>query len=156
MTTAELVKTQHEHFAGGGFPENIHGNAIPVGARIIACVRDYFDLVGGRITRTPLTPHDAIERIRDRSGQEYDPEIVKVLIQVLPEVIDQNLNIIEAPIAARMLQPGMRLSRDIKHSEGTVLLMRGHRMNEQVIETLINLELRSDSHLKIYIEKEAS
>jgi putative nucleotidyltransferase with HDIG domain len=79
---AEAIRHHHEHWDGGGKPEGLRGDAVPLLSRIIA-VADAFDrLTHDDPNRAGLPPNEAIEKLRERAGRELDPEILKELIVI--------------------------------------------------------------------------
>ena len=76
---AELVRATHERYDGGGYPDGLAGEAIPIGARIIfAC--DAFDaMIGDRPYRLGMKPQDALAELRRCSGSQFDPAVVAAL-----------------------------------------------------------------------------
>lgn len=83
---APLVKHHHEWFTGGGYPDGLCGDQIPLGARILA-VADAFDaMTSTRPYRGPLPPDQAIEIIKtDRLGQ-FDPRAANAFIRVIERI----------------------------------------------------------------------
>ena len=70
------VTRHHERWNGSGYPGGLAGEAIPLGARIIA-VADALDaMMSERAHREPLTLDEAIEQLRQDAGQQFDPAIV--------------------------------------------------------------------------------
>jgi response regulator RpfG family c-di-GMP phosphodiesterase len=78
-----LVRHGHEHWDGGGYPDQLAGEHIPLGSRIIlAC--DAFDaMTSDRPYRAALPQSDAREELRRFSGSQFDPRIVEALLGVL-------------------------------------------------------------------------
>lgn len=73
----EIIKYHHEKYDGTGYPFGIKGEEIPVGARIIA-VADAFDsIVSNRIYRNKIELTDALNKIKETSGTQFDPIVVK-------------------------------------------------------------------------------
>lgn len=71
-----LVLHHHERWDGGGYPGNLRGSDIPLGARVIA-VADSFDaLTTDRPYRTARTREEAIKEIVRCSGTQFYPEVV--------------------------------------------------------------------------------
>ena len=71
-----IVRHHHENWDGSGYPDQICGEAIPLGARILAVVDCYDALTSDRPYRRALSPRDAFALIEERSGTMYDPAVV--------------------------------------------------------------------------------
>lgn len=75
---ARLVRSSHERYDGGGHPDGLAGEAIPIGSRIIA-VCDTFDaLTSPRPGRLALSPAGALLELRSCAGTQFDPKVVDV------------------------------------------------------------------------------
>lgn len=80
-----IVLHHHEYFNGEGYPEGLAGKAISLGGRIFA-VADSFDaLTSDRPYRQALNREYAIEKIKQGSGSQYDPEIVQAFLEVMAQ-----------------------------------------------------------------------
>ena len=78
---AELVLYHHERFDGRGYPSNISGENIPIGARIL-CIADSYDaMVNDRPYREAISKSEAITELRRCSYTQFDGEIVEVFIR---------------------------------------------------------------------------
>ena len=71
-----IVRHHHENWDGTGYPDQISGEAIPLGARILAVVDCYDALTSDRPYRRALSPRDAFALIEERSGTMYDAAVV--------------------------------------------------------------------------------
>ena len=73
----------HEKYNGKGYPDGLKSEDIPILARIIA-VADAYDAMGSdRPYRKKLNKDKILKELKDQSGKQFDPEVVKVLISVL-------------------------------------------------------------------------
>jgi diguanylate cyclase (GGDEF)-like protein/putative nucleotidyltransferase with HDIG domain len=80
-----VVRHHHERWDGCGYPDALKGDQIPLTARILS-VADCFDtLLEDRHYRRAMTREQAIEIIKGSSGAVYDPEVVRVFLEHLPE-----------------------------------------------------------------------
>ncbi len=80
---AEYVRAHHERFDGEGYPNRLHGEDIPLGARVIA-VADAFDtMTTDRSYRTALSVDYAIRELNRCSGSQFCPVAVKAFISGL-------------------------------------------------------------------------
>ena len=76
---AGIVRSHHERWDGGGYPDGLRGEEIPLGARIFA-VADAFDaLTTDRPYRPAVTVGEARARIGRDSGTHFDPRVVEAL-----------------------------------------------------------------------------
>jgi putative nucleotidyltransferase with HDIG domain len=79
-----IVRHHHEHFSGGGYPDGLRYAEIPLGARIVSVV-DAFDVMRtGRPYQAARSTEWSLDELRRESGRQFDPEIVRALIAVLP------------------------------------------------------------------------
>lgn len=80
---AEIAGAHHEHFDGSGSPNGLRGTAIPLSARIVAVVDAYDSLMHGRPDSDVQTSTAALQSIRERSGTQFDPDVVLALADVV-------------------------------------------------------------------------
>ena len=76
------INYHKERWDGKGEPEGLKGYSIPLGSRIIALADAYSALISERTYRKALSNEDAIKIIQSESGSKWDPELVKVLIEL--------------------------------------------------------------------------
>lgn len=82
----DVIEFHHEHFDGSGYTKGLRGQDIPLNARIFA-VADVFDaLTSRRVYKEAWTPEDALARIDQESGRQFDPEIVAVFRKIIPDL----------------------------------------------------------------------
>jgi putative nucleotidyltransferase with HDIG domain len=85
---AEIVYSHQEWFNGEGYPRQLKGEEIPLGARIFS-VADTFDAItSNRPYRPAQTPQAARAEIDKFSGRQFDPEIVRVFLEMPDKVWD--------------------------------------------------------------------
>ncbi|HET8630237.1 MAG TPA: diguanylate cyclase [Thermomicrobiales bacterium] len=83
-----LVRHHHERWDGQGYPLRLHGEHIPLGARIIAICDAYDTMVSDRPYRRALGHHEAVARLHADAGAQFDPRLVD-LFATLPLDADQ-------------------------------------------------------------------
>ncbi|HEY9721203.1 MAG TPA: diguanylate cyclase [Oscillatoriaceae cyanobacterium] len=82
----EAVLYHHERWDGQGYPEGLQGEAISVGARILAICDSYDAMIRGEYTDGKGIPsEEAIAEIRRCAGTQFDPNLVEVFLGVLAE-----------------------------------------------------------------------
>lgn len=73
----------HESFLGNGYPQGLSGPEIHHMARITAIADTYDAMTTKRSYNTPMRPTDAVEMIRTKLANRYDPDLLKALYEVL-------------------------------------------------------------------------
>ena len=76
---APIVRCHHEKWDGAGYPAGLKGEAIPIGARILAAVDCFDALASDRQYRRALPLDEAMAIVERESGRSFDPRIVDVL-----------------------------------------------------------------------------
>jgi len=71
-----LVRHHHERYDGRGYPDGLSGEAIPLGARLLAVVDAYDSMTSDRPYRPTLAQEEAMRRLSRGAGAQWDPEIV--------------------------------------------------------------------------------
>jgi diguanylate cyclase (GGDEF)-like protein/PAS domain S-box-containing protein len=85
LELAQFVLDHHERWDGGGYPNGLKGEKIPLESRIITVADAYDAMTSGRSYRKGLDNEEAIKEMKRCSGTQFDPEIVDVFVnQVLP------------------------------------------------------------------------
>jgi two-component system cell cycle response regulator len=80
---ARLVRSSHERWDGGGYPDGLRGDEIPLGARVVA-VCDAFDaMTTDRPYRSLVPESEAIEELRRCAGTQFDPMVVEAFCRAL-------------------------------------------------------------------------
>jgi diguanylate cyclase (GGDEF)-like protein/putative nucleotidyltransferase with HDIG domain len=82
---APLVRHEHEHWDGSGYPDGIAGTEIPMGSRIILACDAYNAMITRRPYRDPMSRADAIDELKRCAGTQFDPAVVEALLRVLAE-----------------------------------------------------------------------
>ncbi|MBR6960717.1 MAG: HD domain-containing protein, partial [Clostridiales bacterium] len=77
----------HERWDGKGYPEGLHGEVIPLSARVMS-VADVFDaLVSPRVYKPAFPLEKALSIIQEGAGTQFDPKVVEVFMDSLDEVV---------------------------------------------------------------------
>ncbi|HAG06668.1 MAG TPA: hypothetical protein DCL13_00660, partial [Peptococcaceae bacterium] len=67
------VRYHHEDYGGGGYPDGLTGDEIPLLARVIRVADAYDAMTSARSYRRPFTPEEAREELRRGAGRQFDP-----------------------------------------------------------------------------------
>jgi HD-GYP domain-containing protein (c-di-GMP phosphodiesterase class II) len=84
---ASIVGCHHERFDGGGYPNGVAGDAIPLTARIFA-IADVFDaLTSERPYKKAYGIETAMEILRRGAGHHFDPELLAIFEPLAPALL---------------------------------------------------------------------
>jgi len=75
--TADLIRSSHERVDGRGYPDGLEGDAIPLGARIIAVCDAYDAMLSERSYAVPMSSEDAFAELDRCAGTQFDPQVVR-------------------------------------------------------------------------------
>ena len=78
-----LVRSCHERYDGGGYPDGLAGEDIPLVARIVCACDAYNAMTTDRPYRAGRTPEEALAELRRCSGAQFDPDVVDALARVV-------------------------------------------------------------------------
>ena len=133
---AEIVAYQEKRYDGGGFPEDsLSGESIPAGARLLKILSDLYGFCDG---------YEVTEAAFDTLARDvgaYDPKLLRdvrdnrALLQ--GDQAAGGGRVVE--VTAAGLEPGDRLSIDLKTEAGDLVLAAGHELTAPLIEKLRNL-----------------
>lgn len=79
-----MVRHHHERFDGTGYPDGLAGDAIPLGARIIAVAETFDVLTQYTPWRDPLSCADARDEVERCADEQFDPTVVEAFLKVQP------------------------------------------------------------------------
>lgn len=150
---ARLIHGHHERFDGMGYPDGLAGEAIPLGARILALANDYDALQIGSMEDKRFSAEEAASAIRGSRGKRYDPRVVDAFLRVtgLTASPSSRPGNPEQAVRVAELEPGMVLARDIVTPEGVLLLSKDFLLDEDLISQLRNFEENDGNPLRIFI-----
>jgi HD-GYP domain-containing protein (c-di-GMP phosphodiesterase class II) len=80
--TSLLVLHHHENFDGTGYPARLRGSEIPIGARIVSVIDAFDAMVSSRPYRNGLPLEEAIRRLHESSGTQFDSAVVKSFARI--------------------------------------------------------------------------
>jgi two-component system, cell cycle response regulator len=80
-----LVRSSHERWDGMGYPDGLAGEAIPLGARIVAVCDAYDAMVSERPYKSAMPVDHALAELRRCAGSQFDPAVVEAFALVVSE-----------------------------------------------------------------------
>jgi HD-GYP domain-containing protein (c-di-GMP phosphodiesterase class II) len=84
-----IVRSCHEHWDGSGYPDGKRGEEIPLEARIILVCDAFHAMTTDRPYRKRLSVAEALRRLRQGAGTQFDPRVVDVYLRVLDDRASQ-------------------------------------------------------------------
>lgn len=79
----EIIRHEHEHWDGTGYPDGLKGEEIPLGARIIAVADVWHALLSDRPYRKAYTKEEAKKIMQDMAGKVLDPNLVELFLKIV-------------------------------------------------------------------------
>jgi HD-GYP domain-containing protein (c-di-GMP phosphodiesterase class II) len=80
---AKLVRASHEHYDGRGYPDQLRGEEIPLGARIVAVCDAFQAMTSERPYRPALPVRDALDELHRCAGAQFDPAVVRAFALIV-------------------------------------------------------------------------
>ncbi len=112
-----IVRHHHENWNGTGYPDGLKGTEIPIGARILSVVDCFDALTSDRPYRTKLADEAALEILRQRRGEMYDPLIVDTFMEHYADFLrdlDPLTDLSEKSALAAIAESASRASGPVK------------------------------------------
>jgi putative nucleotidyltransferase with HDIG domain len=77
-----IVRSSHERWDGGGYPDGLKGEQIPLEARIVSACDAFNAMTTTRSYRRAMSRDDAVAELRRHAGTQFDPMVVEALVEV--------------------------------------------------------------------------
>ncbi len=77
----------HERYDGGGYPDGLANDDIPLDARIVAVADAYDAMTSDRPYRRGLSQEETESILREGRGQQWDPIVVDTFLRIMPDVL---------------------------------------------------------------------
>jgi response regulator RpfG family c-di-GMP phosphodiesterase len=148
---AALIRSHHERYDGRGYPDQLAGDDIPIGSRVLAVLDEFDELQQGLIFPERYSERRTAQFLLQQSGRRYDGRVVKAFLKwwqttrpsAAPDVDD-------GARAASALREGMVLTRDLQTHDGMLLMPKGRALTAKFIEKLRQIERESQQPLRVY------
>jgi diguanylate cyclase (GGDEF)-like protein/putative nucleotidyltransferase with HDIG domain len=135
-----IVRHHHERWDGKGYPDALKGDSIPITARILSVVDCFDALHEDRQYRKALTRDQAIEFISRVAGTQFDPRVVALFVEHLPEFearvneqgVEPKHEKLALPAAGTGAQPAAGLSQDQLEASTTDYREQIRRAHQEV------------------------
>ena len=81
----EIIRHHQEWYDGSGYPDGVKGEEISLSARILTVADVYDALTTTRPYRNPFPPAEALKMMSTESGTHFDPQILKIFLEIIKE-----------------------------------------------------------------------
>ena len=157
-TLKEMAHSHHERWDGGGYPQGLIEEQIPLAARLLAIADVYEGLISNRVYKVGV-PHDqAVAIIFEGRGSHFDPDIVDAFIEIQDEFraialryadTDQDGERILVHVSnfrpVKRVPDVIRIFAEVKKEVPAKLLMIGDGPDRQMVEEMArNLGIYND------------
>jgi len=79
----DIVRHEHEHWNGGGYPDGLAGEKIPLGSRVLAVADVWNALITDRPYRPAYSPEEARKIMKEMAGKVLDPKLVDLFLPIV-------------------------------------------------------------------------
>jgi response regulator RpfG family c-di-GMP phosphodiesterase len=144
----QVLRGLYERFDGKGVPDELKGDQIALGSRVLRVASEYERLRSGSIESRRFSHEDACKWLRNGSGARFDPRVSQAFLELLSE--DPNAApATSLPVAS--LRPGMVLAQDLMAGAGVLLLSKDHLLDEPMIRRLVVFQARVGQTLDVLV-----
>ncbi len=129
-----MIRAHHERGDGGGYPDGLAREDIPLGARVIAAV-DAYD------THLTEAGERSIDAIVAQSEKAFDPTVVTAFRDFLTEYENNGHRFVDHAVSElhfALAEPGMRLAADLRNDHGMLIVPRGTVLTDETIVKIGN------------------
>ena len=137
--SGRIIRHHHEWFNGRGWPDRLSGEAIPLGARIVA-LADYVDRIMAQLPSQDLVPQVLVKVARHSEPHgRFDPNLLPLLKGRIKEIYGESAALkekVEVWVEPLDLTPGMILVRNVISGTGLLLLNKGAVLHGDNIKSL--------------------
>lgn len=153
---ADVIIAHHEKWDGTGFPRGLAGDDIHVGARVLSIVDCYTNLISGNTQDAKKhSPASAIQYMNSSMSGYFDPNMLpRFSKHVVKQSANQTTLINEIVLEIGELSSGMILSQNLINDAGIILVTKGQKLNQELIDKLKILESKESITLSFHINKQ--
>ena len=150
---AHIIRSHQERYDGGGYPDQLRGEEIPIGARILAVASDYENLQNGTLLQKHLREEEAFNLVWRGENKRYDPKVLNAFREVITGVNPATESQTEVSVMTTDLKPGMVIARDLIAKDNFLLLSADHVLDERLIHKIIAFERTAGIRMTVWVKR---
>src|SRR3954471_2311670 len=105
-----IVRASHERIDGGGYPDGLAGEQIPLEARIVACCDAFNAMTTDRAYRRARSEPEALVELRACSGTQFDPAVVEAVVAVVERRLSERRSAADGAPEFTLVPPTVSVS----------------------------------------------
>lgn len=146
---AAIIRSQYEKYDGSGVPDGLAGRQIPIGARIIAVVRDYNLYMEGALTGQKKNVAET-QRLLVRGRESYyDPQVVDLFLDAVVGRLRKSPYWVVVSVLPCQLREGMEVE-DVTYKDK--IYLKGGTLDKAYIDEILRLRDEVGMHLHIRVK----
>jgi len=147
---ARIVRYQHKSYTGAGYPlDDVKGEDIPLGARILRALGDFLDMEERRGSRLVAAEQMKLHR------SWYDPQVLHALEELYGHPGQAPDPEVPRAVSVKNLEIGTILAADVKTKTGLLVASEGTRLLGSHVEKLQNFARITGLVEPLYVTNEA-
>lgn len=153
---AMMVRHHHEYYNGSGYPHQLSGRDIPLGARILSVADAYDKHLNQTSTFHATTPEKTLAQLAQQANTHFDPAVVSALKQLIDSGEVGANETKEVVVGLEDVRTGMVLAQDLMAPNGLLVLKKESEINPENLQQITKL-LRQYGHIPpIHIYRKVS
>lgn len=149
---ADIIRCHHERWDGQGYPANLSGLNIPIGARILALANDFDSAQLGTQSAKRMTVEEAKAYVMEGRKFRYDPAVVDAFAALIGRVPAAMTSHEAKHVTASQIKVGMVLAQDLFSPDGILLLSADYVLDELLVKQLNEYEQALGKTLPISVK----
>ena len=148
-SVAKIIRHHKEYVNGRGVPDNLVHNDIPVESKILCVIADYFDAMNGQLDKNISGAEQARSYITSWVGKRYDAKITEYFLDMIEQQTDDCWQVIN--VNTNELTEGMVIDADVIAKSGVLLLKKGAKLSNDMIEHIREFEKQNSERYSIRV-----
>ena len=155
-TVSKIILHHHERPDGKGYPAGLKADAIPLGSMLISLADAYDQLLYVSETTDVNTPQNAVQALMARAVEEFTPDALQALREVLESRGEFSSEHSEKEIDLYDLREGMVTAKPIFFQDGRQVIGANERLNSEILSRLWKKHLTTPVTNEVFVYRKRS